>query len=321
MKFLVNWTIDLTKLPTYRKFSGEFHEELDQQLLLQLSQKKKDYHKDTLKDLKNEILYQMKKDNTNTHVTKYKQSYKLGRFYANTITNFQKKLKHTLFHYLGWKDIDMQRGHPSLIINLGRLNNIIFTYISSYVENTQKQFDKMSDWYGDELQDHQKKWLFNLMIYGGAHSTWIKRLIDPPESDLKKGYKPITLKTHNPRPFEISFKAECDKIKNLVWNNNPKLIEIISKKDLSNQEEQGDAEDEDEDENQTPEYKLKNRCISYFLQILENECLYHLYEFLTKKGYMYPKHCCLEKDGICLKPLIEFDNYNLCLDANEYTRK
>ena len=33
MKFLVNWTIDLTKLPTYRKFSGEFHEELDQQLL------------------------------------------------------------------------------------------------------------------------------------------------------------------------------------------------------------------------------------------------------------------------------------------------
>ncbi len=63
MKFLVNWTIDLTKLPTYRKFSGEFHEELDQQLLLQLSQKKKDYHKDTLKDLKNEILYQMKKDN------------------------------------------------------------------------------------------------------------------------------------------------------------------------------------------------------------------------------------------------------------------
>ena len=159
MKFLVNWTIDLTKLPTYRKFRGEFHEELDQQLLLQSSQKKKDYHKDTLKDLKNEILYQMKKDNTNTHVTKYKQSYKLGRFYANTITNFQKKLKHTLFHYLGWKDIDMQRGHPSLIINLGRLNNIIFTYISSYVENTQKQFDEMTDWYGDELQDHQKKWL------------------------------------------------------------------------------------------------------------------------------------------------------------------
>ena len=60
MKFLVNWTIDLTKLPTYRKFRGEFSEELDQQLLLQLSQKKKDYHKDTLKDLKNEILYQMK---------------------------------------------------------------------------------------------------------------------------------------------------------------------------------------------------------------------------------------------------------------------
>ena len=49
MKFLVNWTIDLTKLPTYRKFSGEFYEELDQQLSLQLSQKKKDYHKDTLK--------------------------------------------------------------------------------------------------------------------------------------------------------------------------------------------------------------------------------------------------------------------------------
>ena len=65
MKFLVNWTIDLTKLPTYRKFSGEFHEELDRRLLLQLSQKKKDYHKDALKDLKNEILYQMKKDNAN----------------------------------------------------------------------------------------------------------------------------------------------------------------------------------------------------------------------------------------------------------------
>lgn len=336
MKFLKDWTIDLKKLPAYKKFRGDFIEELDLQLLLQLSSKRKDYHKDTITELKTWVIGGMKNENSNSRIVKYTQSYNIGRFYANTITNYQKKLKHTLFSYLGMKDVDMVKGHPSLILNLGRLNKEKFPFISEYVANPEKQFAEMTEYYGDVLADHQKKWLFNLMIYGGGHSTWVKDLTDPPEKDLKKGYTAVVLENNVPRPFELAFKKECDKIKELIYKNNPDLVELISKEDktkIKNKSKNPDAnewwgnedivdcDEKNDDPEKVSDWKIKNRCVSYFLQILENECLYHIYEYLTKNGVIFPKKCCLEKDGLCFKPLVDFDDETLCSDLNQYTYK
>ena len=48
---------------------------------------------------------------------------------------------------------------------------------------------------------------------------------------------------------------------------------------------------------QKTEYEKMNCVISYFLQIIENDALYHCYKFLVKEGLITNKICCLEKDG------------------------
>ena len=319
MKFLNGLTLNLDKIPTYKKFRGEWNEELDLQLLLQLSRKKKDYHPDTLATLKQYILTRMKNDNTNVHTTRYKQSYNLGRFYANTITGYQRKLKHTIFKFLGWNDVDMVKGHPTLAILLGEMNGIDLPTIREYVNNPKKVFEDMGEYYGDQLEDHQKKWLFNLMIYGGGYDSWIKGLTDPPDCDLKKGYRPIALKNETPRPFEIKFKAECDKLKERIVEANPKLVELISKEDKTKFEDDV-VEKPEKFETDMPLWKLENRTISYFLQVLENDCLYHIYEYLTKHGFMRPQTGCLEKDGICFKPINDMPD-DIETQLNIYTKK
>ena len=102
-----------------------------------------------------------------------------------------------------------------------------------YVKNPQKIFNEMTEYYGEELQEHQKKWLFNLFIYGGSHKRWVKDSTEPSNEDLDKGYKPNQLLNTNPREFEKKFKNECDLVKKIIWDNNPdikKALENDSKK-------------------------------------------------------------------------------------------
>ena len=99
----------------------------------------------------------------------------------------------------------------------------------------------MTEYYGEELQEHQKKWLFNLFIYGESHKRWVKDSTEPSKEDLDKGIKPIHLLNTKPREFEIKFKNECDLIKKFIWDNNPYI-----KKALENDSKKGE------------EYKQKN---------------------------------------------------------------
>ena len=335
MKFLKNYTVDLKALPQYSKFNGIFNEDLDRNLL-ELLLKSNDYSINTNTLLQTAILGKLRNDNTHIHTTQYRQSYGLGRFYGNTITNFQKRIKHTLFSHLGWCDADMVKGHPTLILQLAKINGDIDKYpsISEYVKNPTKQFDEMTAHYGKDLLEHQKKWLFNSMIYGGGHQGWVDALTDPPDKELQRGYIATPLLTQEPRPFEVQFKKECDMIKEVVYKNNPALIELLKGENKNKKyfKEKGiDTNDEDDagkvDKKQTEEtfilplHKMKNKVISYFLQILENECLYHLYEYLIKESIILPKHCSLEKDGICFPPNKKFDNDDLADSVNEYTYK
>jgi len=61
-----------------------------------------------------------------------------------------------------------------------------------------------------------------------------------------------------------------------------------------------------------------NCVISYFLQIIENDALYHCYKFLVKEGLITNKRCCLEKDGLCFPPQKEYDEDELMNNLNQY---
>jgi len=228
----------------------------------------------------------------------------------------------------------MVKGHPTLITQLGIINDDIDKYstISEYVKNPNKQFDEMTAHYGTDLLEHQKKWLFNSMIYGGGHQGWVDALTDPSDKDLQRGYIATPLLTQKPRPFEVQFKKECDMLKETVYNSNPALVELLKgenkNKKYFKEKEINTGDDDDEKDKSKPEettsiplHKMKNKVISYFLQILENECLYHLYEYLIKESILLPKHCSLEKDGICFPPNKQFDKDDLADGANKYTYK
>ena len=165
----------------------------------------------------------------------------------------------------------------------------------------------MTEYYGEELQEHQKKWLFNLSIYGGSHKTWVKDITNPSKEDLDKGYKPIQLLNTKPREFEIKFKNECDLIKKFIWDNNHDI-----KKALENDSKKS------EEYKQKNEHKKMNCVLSYFLQIIENDALYHCYKFLAKEGLITNKRCCLEKDGLCFPPQKEYDEDELMNNLNKY---
>jgi hypothetical protein len=333
MKFIENYTLDLKKLPKYPKFNGIFREDLDRHLI-ELLMKDRAYSTDTKKLLNTQILSKLRSDDTHIHSTTYRQSYGIGRFYGNTITNFQKKIKHTLFQHLGWCDADMVKGHPTLMIQSARINNDHQHYptINEYVNNPEAQFTAMTEHYGEDLLEHQKKWLFNSMIYGGGHQGWVDALTDPPDKDLQRGYTATPLKNRHPRPFEVQFKLECDRFKETIYTKNPALAELLKTEDKNKKHfkdrdieidepyDQPEPPPEPEGGEVIPLYKLKNKVVSYYLQILENECLYHMYEYLVKESILLPKYCSLEKDGICFKPNKEID-IDTAEKINDYTFK
>jgi hypothetical protein len=81
---------------------------------------------------------------------KYYQSYNLGRFNGESIINFPKRIKHTLFKYNNYIDIDQVKGHATICLELAKNNNKKLEAFEEYVENSQKIFNDMTVYYGVE---------------------------------------------------------------------------------------------------------------------------------------------------------------------------
>ena len=281
-EFLNGWTLNLDKIPKYEEFSETFTERLDMRVI-RLLLKSNDYHACVKQNFKNHILPHIQDDGTYSH--KYYQTgkIKIGRYYASTITDYPRKFKHTLFHHLGYVDIDQVKGHPSIIVWIAKTNNIEFPSIQKYINNPNSIFAKMREFYGEDLQQHQMKWVFNMMIYGGTPEKWVKDLINPPKKDRNEGWLPTQLNTNEIMPFIREFKSDCDELKTIIYKYNPDLVSKLTS-DLKT------------------EFHKKNRVISYFLQVFENHSMYYCYKYLCEHGFIKDNICCLEKDGICFPP-------------------
>ena len=80
----------------------------------------------------------------------------MRRFNGESIINFPKRIKHTLFKYNKYIDVDQVKGHATICLELARKNNKKLEAFEEYVKNPQKIFNEMTEYYGEELQEHQK---------------------------------------------------------------------------------------------------------------------------------------------------------------------
>jgi hypothetical protein len=176
--FLNSWTIKLDLLPSYASFKKDFNLELSYPILKSCYDSDHPQFTAERKEALKPILDKMKQKNK--LFVKHEQRYNLGRFYANGSISpicVSRHIKHTLFKALGWIDIDMVKGHPSILYSVAKLNKVAqtFTTFKDYIENPDEILKQVSSFYG--VTTSQAKEVFNLSIYGGGFETWIKSMI------------------------------------------------------------------------------------------------------------------------------------------------
>ena len=307
MKFLNNWAIEIEKIPKYTNFNGSFKQPLDKQLCNLILESKDTIYTSEMKDgLKTKIVDCISNDGILN--VKHYQVNNLGRYYGvdnKSIITVSKHIKHTLFHYLNYNDLDQVKGHATIAVSIGNLNNLDFKNIKNYINNFDTIADELIKYYSLENNNNLKhsniKDLFNLMIYGGGFSTWINNL---KKEEPIKGKTPIFINETKPIHQTINdFKNECKLIRNYIISNNKPLCEKLHNKDKT-------------------QYENENSVVSYWFQIIENHAVYLAYNFLVKEGVITPKKCCLEYDGICIPPNgFVFDKQQMVNKLNQHIYK
>jgi len=355
MKFLSNWCIDVDKLPAYVDFNAEFTEQIDYQLSNMILEYEGDER--LTMDMKKEfrkLVECIDKEKNILHV-KYSPRHKIGRRYAdmaepkypNGLPNpYYKKyysaliaqpriIKNTIFHYHNWIDIDQFKGHVSILFSIAKnIGNIDLPSYKSYLleGNFNKIVDELDNYYNvekakteDELEimtDNEReeyfstridkkdiKWLFNKTIYGGGHQQWLK--------DIKSGCwtqdgrnickrKPKKVNDIKPHTIYNAFYRDTQKIIDLVYLNNEAIKNIVCKDIVG-----------DEKLN----WKRKNRVMSYFCGIIENEITFKAYKYLLDNHIIKKGFCDWGLDGITFPSPINIDLDFYINEMNEYVRK
>ena len=300
LPFLNNLTVILKNIPSYPDFKCDFTEPVDIHLLQLIMDSDNSVITTCMKsNLKNAIMCNIKK---NKLTVKHHQTYGIGRFYSDqdiSLIPHSKFIKHTLFKYMGWLDLDMIKGHPSIAVEVGRLNGIPTPNIQKYISSFDDICDTLINFYQDSdvLTKDDIKYVFCIMLYGGGFKRWVDELA---EGSDKSGYKPKKIKNSDViHPIISAFKIECKTIIKKVYSCNPALVKKLKK--------------DDEERFQT-----ECRVISYFFQIIENHILYICYEFLLKNKIVEKSICGLEYDGLCIPPTQhDFDKFRIIEELNQ----
>lgn len=344
MKFLTNWRIHLDKVPAYVDFNQEFKEQIDYELATMiLNYTGDDRLSQEVKDEFSKLVNRIDRT-TNMLPVKYSPRYKIGRRYADcpdplfpngqvnpaynkyysALISQPRLIKNTIFKYQGWVDIDQRKGHPTLLLAVAEANEVDLPAYKEYL--LEGNFDKivadMSAYYsieGEEAIDKKDiKWLFNKTIYGGGHKKWVEDIVEGSWSkDGKKICKRVPKEIKNrekPHPFYSAFFKDTQKIIDLVYLNNEAIKDIVCK----------DIKETDAmiAEGKDFEWKRKNRVMSYFCGILENELTYKAYKYLVANHLIQKGVCDWGLDGITFPhpaPYADFD-FHLA-EMNEYVRK
>lgn len=304
--FIKDWTIALKDVPRYTEFEGDYVEPLDYHIGLLIMESQNPLLTLEMKtEFNKAVLQKMNKSNGELVVKHNNTHFKMGRFYANenvSMIPHSKYIKHTIFQYLDWLDLDMIKGHSTIAVLMGESVEINFNFLKYYTENFDKVAETLIEFYSIKtegeapLDKNDVKTFFNLMIYGGGFSTWKKKLA---EDKPLKGKKPKRIQNENTiHEFAINYKVQCDDIAKRIYSKNPYLVRKLKK--------EGDTA-----------FDLRSRVVSYWFQTIENYVIHICYEFLVEKGFIKEKRCGLEYDGLCIPPTgTEIDKVKLTADIN-----
>lgn len=275
MKFLNNWTIDIEQLPKYSAFKGPMTLTLDSKIFRAFVESETPYLNNEQKEITKTILGSINKKN-NSLTINHTQVFDIGRFYCSkSPIVLSRHIKHTLFHSLDWIDLDMIKGHPTILYNIANKNGIKLGFFKYYIEQPDKVLSKIQSHYITEVPSITKddvKDIFSILIYGGGYKTWLKQ--------MSKNGKEITSTPEH--EFISAFKDNCRKLIDLVYNSNDAIVNKVKG-------------------NLTDEFEIKNRTMSYFCGIIENEIIHTCYKILLKEKVIMGNDVALEYDGLCFK--------------------
>jgi hypothetical protein len=316
MKFLNGYRINVEKIPVYPDFNKEFTVPIDLplcQLILE--------SEDTRLNPESRDEFRKMVDCINPQTgllpVKYSQRHGLGRFYPTCPYEFlpngcpnpdhnkfysgliamPRLIKNTIFKYGGWTDFDQKKGHPTILLDIAKKNKKQLPAYDNYLANFDTIVNELIEYYsGDSenpLTKKDIKWLFNKTIYGGGFNQWI--------DDIKTGKKKDLFGTvvQTRKPKAVKNADEKHKLYQEFYNETRGLIDIIY---FSNEEVAKMVCDDLED---TPDnlWSRKNRVMSYFCGIIENELTYQAYLYSKKTKIYKIRAVDWGLDGMTLPPL------------------
>jgi len=296
------WTIEISKIPKYPEFEGEAYEELDYNIL-QLIYDSEDLQNKP--EIRANLLSVINSINKRTGILKINCSQRkgCGRFYADeskSLIPLSRSVKHTVFKYLGWRDIDMVKGHPSIAIEMAKAAGLRkLEAFETYAFDFDTIVKEISDFYsadlGNPLDKDNIKWLFNSMIYGGGFNSWIEGVEEGDENYPPKAIKNRTVIL----PFIEKFIKERDFVMNKIYKENPALAKkVAASKETT--------------------YEKKCCVCSYWFQTIENHIVYKVAEFLLQRKILRSKRYGKEYDGLNIPPVGIADEEALINDVNCY---
>jgi hypothetical protein len=319
MDFLTknSWTLKLNKIPSYVEWNGDWKYAIDRELIRlilecdELDEFGNPKITEVMKtNFKNNIVDKMK--NGELHIRWSARGGGLGRRYSardpddpnflgasGSLGVHSKYIKNTIFHYQGWVDYDMIKGHCSILLAMAIHTRLTggLPAVQYYVSNFDKIAAEMVDYYsvkGDteeetlanRLTEDNIKDLHNLTIYGGSQNTWKKQLEN---GDEKKGKLPKPVADKPEHPKYKAFQDEIYSIINLVYDLNPDLVAKV-------------CFDPPAPKPPMTLWSKKSRTMSYFCGILENEILKHAYKYGVENGLFKARSIDLCYDGFTAPP-------------------
>lgn len=108
LEFMNGVKITMKKIPKYPLFEGAFVEKVDYTLCKMIIDKPDTFDQETVTGFNEAVMKNLRPDGS--LVVVHNQRYGLGRYYADNNISFiphQRRIKHTLFSYDGWLDLDM----------------------------------------------------------------------------------------------------------------------------------------------------------------------------------------------------------------------
>ena len=156
---------------------GAFVEKVVCTLCKMISDKPDTFDQETVTGFNDAVMKYLKPDGS--LVVVHNQRHRFGRFYADnnvSLIPHERRIKHTLFTYDGWVDLDMVKGHPSIALAVfeGILKlPAIKTYVDTF-DNIVYALSNYCTTNSTLLDSDYVKWLFNMMVYGGTPNGWVK---------------------------------------------------------------------------------------------------------------------------------------------------